>query len=296
MIYLGLVQDLYVKKRTDFGFYLEPVETCVERGKLSDEKLEEAMIPEMRILLPKNEAGNVSVGQKVSVFVYLDSSDRPIATTKRPKLTLGNYATLKVAQVNKVGAFLDWGLLKDLFLPFEEQTRKVSEGDEVIVALYLDKSKRLCATMHVYPYLETDANYEKGALVTGRVYEIIPNFGAFVAVNDRYQALIPKHRLFSKLEVGEVIKARVERVLQDGKVELAIRENKALQTTPDSEIIYKMLKENKGYLPYHDKTDPELIKEIFGMSKAAFKRAIGSLYKEKKIEILESGIRIPKEH
>ena len=139
-----------------------------------------------KVLLPKKEVDEgMKPGTKVEVFVYLDSSDRLIATRREPMVTIGRTAVLKVKDVTKIGAFLDWGLEKDLLLPFREQTGKVYPGDECLVALYLDKSSRLCATMRVYPYLKKNSPYQVNDQVHGRVYELSSNFGAFVAVDDQ---------------------------------------------------------------------------------------------------------------
>lgn len=145
------------------------------------------------MLLPvKQVPAGAKAGDEVEVFLYRDSSDRLIATTRTPKLIMGQVALLTVVQIGKVGAFLDWGLEKDLFLPFKQQTRKVKAGDQVLASLYIDKSGRLCATMNVYEQLRTDSPYKKDDMVTGRIYEISKNFGAFVAVDDCFSALIPK--------------------------------------------------------------------------------------------------------
>ena len=173
---LGEKQTLTVVKQVDFGVYLA-----------------EQPEDETRVLLPaKQVPEGTKLHDKLEVFLYKDSKDRLIATTNEPKLTLGGFAVLKVLQVTKIGAFLDWGLEKDLLLPFKEQLRKVHEGDEVLVTLYIDKSNRLCATMEgIYHLLSTDSPYKKGDTVTGRVYEFSENFGTFVAVDDKYSARIP---------------------------------------------------------------------------------------------------------
>ena len=164
MIELGKKQELTVIKRVEFGVYLGEQEDAEER-----------------VLLPKKQVPEgTEIGSKLTVFVYKDSKDRLISTTNEPKLELGGLAVLKVAQVGKIGAFLDWGLEKDLLLPFREQTRRVHEGQEVLVALYIDKSSRLCATMNVYEYLELQSPYKKDDRVKGTVYEISEEFGAFV--------------------------------------------------------------------------------------------------------------------
>lgn len=170
----GKIQCLNVVKKTDFGVYL---------GK-EDEK----------VLLPgKMVPEDIEIGDALTVFVYRDSDDRLIATTKKPFITLGQLAKLKVSQISKIGAFLDWGLEKDLFLPYKEQTTHVAEGDECLVALYVDKSNRLAATMRVYHYLVNGSDYVKDSAVSGTVIEINPDRGVYVAVDDKYYGMIPKN-------------------------------------------------------------------------------------------------------
>lgn len=276
MIKLGEVQNLEVIKTTDFGVYL------AENSK-----------SEVKILLPKNSTPEgTRLGDNLTVFVYKDSSDRPIATTQIPPLTLGKTALLQVKEVTAIGAFLDWGLAKDLLLPFKEQTVRVHTGEDVIVALYIDKSERLCATMRVYDYLSCESPYKKDDKVIGLVYEIIDQYGAFVAVDNKYCALIPNNELHRRVKVLDSVEARVIKVKEDGKLDLSIREKAHIQMDSDSELIYKKLQESNGFLPYHDKTDSDIIKAQFSLSKNAFKRAVGRLLKEEKITLSDKGIQI----
>ncbi len=276
----GKKQTLVMIKRVEFGIYLA-------------ETMKDA---ENKVLLPKKQVpADMEVGDPIDVFLYKDSNDRPIATVKEPKLTLGQTARLRVVSVGKVGAFLDWGLEKDLFLPYREQTTQVKAGDEVIAALYLDKSERLCATMKVYPYLQKESPYQKDDVVTGMVYEISHNFGAFVAVDDKYSALIPKKELYGELHVLQQISARVTGVKEDGKLDLGIRQKAHLQMSEDADKVLSLLREKKGFLPLHDKSSPEQIRETIGMSKNEFKRAIGHLYKEHLITLESDGIRLKKD-
>jgi len=275
MIKLGEVQTLEVTKTTDFGVYL-----C-EAGQGDASK----------ILLPKSQVpSTLKLGDEIEVFVYKDSEDRIIATAIIPVLTLGKIALLSVKEVTTIGAFLDWGLAKDLLLPFKEQTARVHTGEEVLVALYIDKSERLCATMKVYNYLESSSPYHNEDRVIGLVYEIIDSFGAFVAVDNRYCALISPKELYRPLNVGDSVEARVIQVKEDGKLDLSVREKAYVQMDSDAELIFKKLQDASGFLPYHDKTDSEIIKAQFNLSKNAFKRAIGRLFKEGRIVISEAGI------
>lgn len=286
MIKLGQTQTLKMLERSSSGIYLTPLEEDAGPPKASW-KPEETE----KVLLPNNQVPEgIQPGGTLEVFLYKDSEDRPIATTAKPYIQLGEIASLKVIEVSKIGAFLDWGLLKDLLLPFKEQTRKVQAGDEVLVTLYLDKSSRLCATMNIYKALEDKSPYQKDDKVTGTVYEPSGNFGVFVAVDNRYSALIPKKDVFREYTAGEVIEARVTDVREDGKLNLSTREKIPVQINEDSDMIYKRLLDNDGFLPFHDKSDPSLIKSEFNLSKNAFKRAIGHLLREKKIVMKENGI------
>ena len=276
MLKIGETQTLIIEKQVPFGVYL------AEEG------------GEERVLLPKLQVpAGAAVGDKVEVFLYRDSEDRMIATCRQPKLQLGQVGWLDVVQVARIGAFLDWGLDKDLLLPFREQPRtRVREGQEVLVAVYLDKSGRLCATMNVYPYLRTDSPYTAGDQVTGTVYETSRNFGAFVAVDSIYSALIPKKELVRDIRIGETVSARVTAVKADGKLDLSIREKGYLQMDTDMARILARLQAEGGTLTLSDKSSPEEIREQMGMSKNEFKRAIGHLYKEGKIVIEKDRITL----
>lgn len=279
MIQLGKRQRLFVVKEVDFGVYLA--------------EFDNATTQDERVLLPKKQVpGGTKKGDAIEVFIYKDSQDRLISTTANPKISLGEIATLTVSQVGKIGAFLDWGLEKDLFLPFKEQTLKVHAGDTYPVALYIDKSKRLAATMKIYHYLKTDSPYKKDDMVTGVVYEISDNFGAFVAVDNCYSALISKKELYGSLRVGDTVTARVVAVKADGKLDLSIREKAYRQINLDAEKVLDLIESFDGVLPFNDKANPETIRRETQMSKNEFKRAVGHLLKEGKIEITEKSIRL----
>lgn len=288
MIMLGQMQTLTVCRSTENGIYLESPAGAAPS--LSDNT---AAVPETRVLLPRNQVPEgIRHGDSLRVFVYRDSEDRIIATTQTPPLTLGETAVLTVKETSQNGTFLDWGLAKDLFLPFKEQTVKVKPGEQILVALYIDKSGRLCATMHVYEYLSGNAPYHKDDHVTGIVYENIDEFGTYVAVDSLYSALIPRREVISPLRPGTVVTARVTKVQPDGRLELSLREKAYLQLDTDAERVLTLLKEAGGFLPYHDKSNPEAIKAKFALSKNSFKRAIGHLYKEGLITLEDNGIRL----
>ena len=276
MIELGKKQTLTVVKTVDFGVYL--AEKDDKEGKDS-------------VLLPaKQVPAGTKAGDELTVFIYKDSKDRLIATTREPMLQVGQTAVLKVSQVTRIGAFLNWGLEKDLLLPYHEQTTRMQEGKDVLVALYIDKSQRLCATMKVYHYLSTSTPYVVGDQVKGRVYEISGNFGVFVAVDDKYSALIPAREAAGKYRPGEILDLRVTEVKEDGKMNVTDRQKAYLQIEEDAESVLSGIDEFAGVLPFDDKASPEVIKREFGLSKNAFKRAIGHLLKEGKIEIKERKI------
>lgn len=278
MFQLGKKQSLVIVKELDFGVYL-------------GEEINASM--DDRVLLPKKQVPQEAhTGDRVTVFLYKDSKDRIIATTNEPLLCVGEVGKLKVSQVTKIGAFLDWGLEKDILLPYKEQTSRVKEGDEVLVTIYVDKSSRLAATMKVYKYLRTDSDYEKDDAVRGTVYEIREDFGAFVAVDDRFSALIPKKELYGEIKVGDVVTARVSEVKSDGKLDLSIREKAYLQIEKDAEKLVHIIESFDGVLPFTDKANPEVIRRETGMSKNEFKRAVGNLLKNGKIIIKPDCIRL----
>ena len=201
-------------------------------------------------------------------------------------------AILEVIDTGKNGAFLDWGLEKDLFLPFREQTTPVKKGDSILVSLYIDKSARLCATMKVYEKLSCDSPYQKDDMVEGIVYELSDRFGVFVAVDGKYSALIPKREVYHTYRVGETIRARVAAVKDNGKLDLSVREKAFIQMDVDAAKLVEYMEKNGGRIPFTDKASPETIRGEFEMSKNEFKRAVGRLLKEKKIEIREKDIVI----
>ena len=245
-----------------------------------------------KVLLPiKQVPEQTKEGDILEVFIYKDSMDRMIATVREPDLQVGETAVLKVVQTSKIGAFLDWGLEKDLLLPFREQTMRVKEGQECLVALYIDKSERLCATMKVYPYLSLRTPYGMNDEVQGRVYEISERYGVFVAVDDHYCALVPKREAQGKiLEIGEVRKFRVTEVKEDGKMNLSVHQKAYLQIGEDAKLVRKVIDEFAGVLPFDDKASPQVIEREFGLSKNAFKRAVGHLLKSGEIEIKDGRI------
>ncbi len=267
MLKLGENQTLTVARRTEHGIYLTDREDGEE------------------VLLPRHYlTGREQEGDFLEVFLYLDSEDRPVATTDQPKLRLHEVGRLKVCATGKLGAFLDWGLPKDLFLPYANQTTPVRKGQEILCAPILDKSGRLAATMNVYEWLETGSHFRAGDWTEGTAYEKSGSFGIFVAVEDRYSALLPRKELTRDVAVGEKLRVRVTRVLPDGRLDLSLRETAVRQMDEDAEKLLSYLSKN-GTIPFTDKAEPSLIRNTFAMSKNEFKRAVGHLLKEGQIAI-----------
>ncbi len=273
MIKLGEMQVLTVERETVNGVYLKS-------NKSEDE-----------VLLPvKYVPEKTKIGDKIEVFVYRDSDDRIIATTIRPKLTIGEVGYLKVVELAKIGAFLNWGLEKDLFLPHKEQVGELRVNGEYIVGIYIDKSNRLCATMNLYNILKTDSPYQINDKVVGTVFSLRRGLGALIAVDGKYLGLIHEKELFKPVHIGDSVELRVSQVKEDGKLSLSLRDAPRMQMDKDGEYIYRKLVSSGGQLPFNDDSRPEAIKTAFNMSKGSFKKAIGGLLKKRIIKITKTGI------
>lgn len=277
MIELGKVQKLEVSRKTQIGAYLKSKD---DQGRND-------------ILLPRKQVPEeIEVGDEIEVFVYKDSEDRMIATTNKPGITIGELAVLRVVETTNIGAFLDWGLEKDLFLPFREQVGKVAKDGKYLVGLYVDSSNRLCATMNIYNLLSSESPYKENDRVRGTVYSISKELGAFVAVDNKYQGLIPNKELYDSFTQGDSVEVRVKKVRQDGKLELSLREQAHHEIEKDAQRIMDRLKSRGGSLPVNDSSSPEHIKAELNMSKGAFKRAAGRLLKEGAIKFTDQGIEL----
>ncbi|EHQ88801.1 CvfB family protein [Desulfosporosinus youngiae] len=276
MIDIGNYHHLRIANFTSFGAYLD-----AGTGSRHD-----------NILLPiKQIPEGAKVGDELEVFIYRDSEERLIATTRKPLAKLGDLAYLKVSSKTKIGAFLDWGLERGLFLPFREQKYPIEAGKSYLVKVYLDKSQRLSATTEIYEYLTSDAPYQKNDKVVGTVYSVNPQLGAFVAVDNKYMGLIPLNECFSELKEGDRVEARVIRVREDGKLDLSPRELSYIQMESDTVKILQAIKDHDGFLALNDKSSPLEIQSRLNMSKAAFKRAVGKLLKENKVVQVEGGLQ-----
>ena len=274
MVEIGKWQTLKVVRSKDFGIYLAENDGDADA-----------------VLLPaKQVQKGLKIGDKTEVFVYLDSEDRPIATVNKPKIVLSGIERLRCASVSKIGAFMDWGLEKDILLPFKEMQGKVKQDKEYLVYMYKDKSGRLCVSMKLYDHLSSDSPYKKGDSVNGYIYEINEKLGAFVAVEDKYQGLVKRQELHKRVNVGDTLPMRITDVREDGKLNLSITKLSYQQMEEDSEMVYEAIMSFDGVLPFNDKASPELIERELGLSKAAFKRAVGRLLKEGRIEIHEHSI------
>ncbi len=265
-----------------------------ERGDFeSDLDLFEKRSCQRNILLPNRFISReYQVGDTEKLFIYRDSEDRLIGTTRRPKITMNKIAFLEVTQVTQIGAFLDWGLDKDLFLPFREQRDEVQVGEKHLVKLYVDKSDRICATTKIYNHLTTDTNYSVDDKVSGTIYQIHDEIGVFVAIDNEYHGLIPLREAFGNLELGGQVEAYVLDIREDGKIDLSVRGKAYMNLDSDAEAILAKINENDGVLMMNDKSDPDEINMVFGFSKRAFKRAVGVLLKAGTIEFIDGGIKL----
>ncbi|MBJ6750253.1 CvfB family protein [Geomonas anaerohicana] len=273
MLEIGKYNRLEVKKLSAIGAYL-----ASELGE---------------ILLPtKYVPEGLHHGEHLKVFVYLDSEDRLIATTLEPKAQVGDFALMEVKDVSPVGAFLEWGLEKDLLVPFSEQPRPMHKGERHLVRVYLDRSERIAASAKIGKFLEKSAaGLKEGQEVTLTFYEF-GNLGAKVIIDGRYDGLLFKTELFGTFGAGDSAKGYIKKIRGDGKIDVTLRTGGKQDLTGGRETLLRVLGERGGFLPVGDKSPPELIAEMFRMSKKNFKAVIGNLYREGVIEITKEGIRL----
>ena len=283
MIKIGKRQKMIINNFASVGAYLH--------GGTDDDK--------DNILLPNNEleGRELKEGDEVEVLIYMDSEDRPVATFRKTEALVGNLAKLEVTDIHPtLGAFMDWGLKKELLLPKGQQVGKVEKGKKYLVGIYEDSKGRLSATMKIYNFLLPSTEMKKNDIISGTVYGINPEIGVFVAVEDRYFGLIPKNEYFKDYKVGDVIEARVIRVREDGKIDLTPRELAYIQMDKDAELVYEKMRLLGESFGFTDKSSPEEIIDYLNMSKKAFKRAVGNLLKNGKIEKNDKGyFKIKKE-
>jgi predicted RNA-binding protein (virulence factor B family) len=273
MAQLGKINQLKIARKVDFGVYLD------------GENLGE-------ILMPKRYVPDGSkIGDTVSVMVYLDGEERLVATTDIPYAQVGQVAFLRVVSVEQIGAFCDWGLLKQLLVPFSEQKIKMEVGKSYVVYVYIDHiTQRITGTMKLEKFLnQTDPTYDVNAEVDLLIWTAT-DIGYKAIIDNEFIGVIYKNEIHKKLSMGQQVKGYIKKVRPDGKIDLTVHKLGVEKYDIISEKILKLLDKAGGKLPYHDGTDPEVISQIFGVSKRAFKQSIGVLYKAKEIVITASGI------
>jgi uncharacterized protein len=273
-IKLGDYNKLKVAKAVTFGLYLES-----ERGE---------------ILLPtKYVPEGVNPGDELEVFLYKDSEDRLIATTLKPKGKVGEFAALKVKDVAPSGAYLEWGLEKDLLVPFGEQHKKMNVGETHIVRIALDpKSERLIGIARLAPFLEkSNIDLRQGQQVDLLIYEKT-DLGYMAIIDHKYSGMLYRNETFKPVQIGDRLKGYVKKLREDNKIDLELRKSGYQGIGSEREVLLKKLRQAGGYLPLHDKSDPKIIYSELGMSKKTFKQAVGSLFKERMLSMEPEGIRL----
>jgi predicted RNA-binding protein (virulence factor B family) len=272
MIEIGKFNRLTAARRAPPGVYLE-------RGG------QEVLLPNR--FVPEG----LELGTELDVFVYTDSSDRPVATTQKPLASVGQFALLRVVDVSRHGAFLDWGLDKDLLLPSAEQESRVAQGDGVVVAVCLDEhTQRVMASSRLSQFFDPDLSaLSPGALVELLVYRVT-ELGAQVIVDDRHGGLVYRSGMFSPLAVGDRLQGYIQRLREDGKIDVSLRAPGAAGRDDDTQRLSRALDAAGGHLPLGDDSPPEVISKQLGMSKKAFKRAAGNLYRQRLVRLSPQSI------
>jgi len=275
MLQLGKFQELTILRDTDPGLFL------------GDNEENEVLLPH------RYKPETYEIGDTINAFIYLDNEERPIATTDEPLIQLDEFAYLQCSAVTKHGAFMDWGLVKQLFVPFKEQARPMTKGNWYIVRLYLDElTNRLVASSKTNKFLSNDnitiAKYDEVSIMVTHITER----GANAIINGEHKGLIYLEDIFEDIRTGDKLKAYVKKVREDKKIDLVLQPEGYKSIEPNANYLMEELKAAGGFLPFHDKTDPETIKNELGLSKKSFKKAIGSLYRDKQIIIKPDGIEL----
>lgn len=275
MVEIGRTSSLEIIKRVEFGVYLDA-------HNLGEVLLPSRVVPD-----------GAELGDSLDAFIYLDSEDRPIATTKRPRAQAREFAYLPVADTNPMGAFLDWGLDKQLMVPFAEQHREMQVGQSYLVYIYIDpRDDRLVASSKIDKFvLESDPVYLKDGQAVDLIIANSTELGFKAIINHRHWGVLYKSDIFQRLSFGQSLKGFIRQIRPDGKVDLTLNGG-SRSHDKNTQAILRYLKKHKGYAPLHDKSEPAVISAELGMSKAAFKKAIGNLYKKKHILLEKSGIRL----
>ncbi len=274
------VAELKVVRTSDLGAFLD-----AGTGNTSDD-----------ILLHKTQqTADVAIGEVVKVFLYLDPKKRLTASMRVPKMREGQIARLKIINVTSEGAFVDAGAERGIFMPFAEMRGRPKVGEVVWAKLYSDKSGRLAVTMKVSDEIRRASkpavNVKRGDTVKGAVFNII-DAGTFVFSEERYIVFIARKEMPRELRIGEVVEARVTYVREDGRLDASLRHAKENALNPDAERIFAYMTAHGGEMPFHDKTPPQTIAAVFKLSKAAFKRAVGHLYSERRIDKTDGGFKV----
>lgn len=278
MLEIGKYNKLKVVKYSEFGLFLDA------------ENDGEILLPKRYV--PENFREVYKIGDLVEVFVYRDSEDRLIATTETPLAKVGEFATLKVVSLSPVGAFLDWGLAKDLFMPFSERTHALRVGQHCLVYIYVDNSDRIAASMRLNRYIDK----EVGEYQEGQTVELIianpTELGFNAIINGKNWGVLFKNEIFQHIRTGDHLPGFIKKIRTDGKIDLTLNKTGYTGTDDIAEKIIKLLKEEDGYLEINDKTSAEIIYDYFGVSKKKYKMALGGLYKKRLITVDEDGIRL----
>ena len=274
-IKLGKYNQLEVVKTVDFGVYLDG-------GDAGEILLPTRYVPE-----------GCNPGDILNVFIYLDNEERLIATTLQPLVQVDEFACLEVAWVNEYGAFLDWGLMKDLFVPFREQKMKMQKGRRYVVHAHVDEeSYRIMASAKIERYLcKEKPSYQVGEELNVMVWHQT-ELGFKVIVENKFSGMLYRNEVFQPLEPGMKLTAYVKQVREDGKLDMSLHNGGAKKIDSFVDTLYDYIKNHNGYIPFHDKSDAEEIYTTFGVSKKVFKKAVGDLYKKRLIVLEENGIRL----
>jgi predicted RNA-binding protein (virulence factor B family) len=274
MIKVGEYNELKVLREVDFGFYL-------------DDSAE-------GILLPKRFVPDgLAVGDEIKVFIYHDSEGRLIATTQHPTGVVGDIVKLKAVTVTNLGAFLDWGLMKDIFVPKSKQLSVMREGAEYLVKIYIDEQTgRVAATEKIEPFLSNeDLTVKENDSVDLTVYRRT-DIGYLVIINNIHTGVLHFNEIYRNIGAGDKMKGFIKTIRPENKIDVVVGKQGYERVEDEAGKILRLLNENNGYLPYHDRSNPEEIYEFFGMSKKSFKMSVGSLFKQQKITLTKTGIKL----
>jgi len=276
MIEIGKTNSLKIVKEVDFGIYLD------------GEDMDEILLP-LRYLPETYE-----IDDMLDVFIYLDSEDRVIATTEKPYAEAGSFAFLKVVDVNQIGAFLDWGLTKDLFVPFREQREKMIKGKSYVVFIYIDNSNRIAASSNLDRFLDDDSSYFEDNQEVDLLIFDQTDIGYKAIINNSHQGVLYSNEIFQQVDTGLHTKGFIKKIRDDGKIDLCLERPGPTKVNNLSREIFNLLQKEGGVLSVSDKSPPEVIYELFGVSKKTFKKALGSLYRKRMITIEKDGIKLTK--